>query len=91
MEIVIKEVLERQRKIINSGRNSNKRSIEKTKKKYVASQQNWKCAHCQNQLEAWYDVDHKVRLEYGDSNHISNLEALCKNCHGKKTAMENML
>ena len=80
-----------QKRMINSGGNSNKRSVGETKKKYVASQQSWKCAHCQNQLEAWYDVDHKVRLEYGGSNHISNLEALCKNCHGKKTAMENML
>jgi hypothetical protein len=80
-----------QKRMMNSGGNSNKRSVGETKKKYVASQQNWKCAHCQNQLEAWYDVDHKVRLEYGGSNHITNLEALCKNCHGKKTAMENML
>ena len=80
-----------QKRMMNSGVNSNKRSVGETKKKYVASQQNWKCAHCQHQLEAWYDVDHKVRLEYGGSNHISNLEALCKNCHGKKTAMENML
>lgn len=79
------------KRMINSGGNSNKRSVGETKKKFVASQQNWKCAHCKNQLEAWYEVDHKIRLEYGGSNHISNLEALCKNCHGKKTAMENML
>lgn len=80
-----------QKRMMNSGSNTNKRSVGETKKKFVASQQNWKCAHCQNKLEAWYDVDHKVRLEYGGSNHITNLEALCKNCHGKKTAIENML
>lgn len=67
-----------------------KRSVSETKKKYVASQQNWKCGHCQNQLNAWFEVDHKHSLETGGSNHVSNLVALCRECHGKKTAMERM-
>ena len=67
-----------------------KRSVSETKKKYVAANQNWKCANCNNQLEAWYEIDHKVRLDSGGDNHVSNLVALCRNCHGKKTAMENM-
>jgi hypothetical protein len=65
-----------------------KRSVSETKKKWVASQQNWSCNHCNQQLPAWFEVDHKVRLEYGGSNHVDNLEALCRDCHGKKTAME---
>ena len=65
-----------------------KRSVSETKKKWVASQQNWTCNHCNKQLPAWFEVDHKVRLEYGGSNHVDNLEALCRDCHGKKTAME---
>ena len=65
-----------------------KRSVSETKKKWVASQQNWTCNHCSKQLPAWFEVDHKVRLEYGGSNHVDNLEALCRDCHGKKTAME---
>ena len=76
--------------IQNSGKKSSKRSVSETKKKYVASQQNWKCAHCQNQLTAWFEVDHVKRLEYGGSNEVDNLEALCRECHGKKTSMENM-
>jgi hypothetical protein len=67
-----------------------KRSVSETKKKYVASMQNWKCGECSKQLNAWFEVDHKVRLEYGGSNEVSNLVALCRECHGKKTAMENM-
>ena len=67
-----------------------KRSVSETKKKYVASIQNWKCGECQTQLNAWFEVDHKVRLEYGGSNEVNNLVALCRECHGKKTAMENM-
>ena len=73
-----------------SGKGSTKRSVSETKKKYVASQQNWKCKHCQTQLTAWFEVDHVQRLEYGGSNEVSNLEALCRECHGKKTSMENM-
>ena len=66
------------------------RSVSGMKKKYVASQQEWKCGECKTQLNAWFEVDHKVRLEYGGGNDVSNLVALCRECHGKKTAMENM-
>jgi hypothetical protein len=77
-------------RILNSGKNGTKRSVSETKKKYVASQQNWKCDDCNNQLDHTFEIDHKTRLEYGGGNDIQNLVALCRNCHGKKTAMENM-
>ena len=77
-------------RIASSGKKSTKRSVSETKKKFVASRQNWKCNDCQNQLSAWFEVDHTVRLEYGGSNHIDNLVALCRECHGKKTTMENL-
>ena len=67
-----------------------KRSVSETKKKFVASKQNWKCGDCSDQLSAWFEVDHKVRLEYGGINHIDNLFALCRECHGKKTTIENL-
>jgi len=72
------------------GRKATKRSVSETKKKFVASRQNWKCGDCQTQLNAWFEVDHKVRLEYGGSNHVDNLVALCRECHGKKTTIENL-
>lgn len=77
-------------RIMNSGKKSTKRSVSETKKKFVASRQDWKCGDCQSQLNAWFEVDHKVRLEYGGSNHVDNLVALCRDCHGKKTTMENL-
>jgi len=79
-----------EQRILNSGKKGTKRSVSETKKKFVASQQNWKCGDCKTQLTAWFEVDHKKRLEYGGSNDVSNLVALCRECHGKKTAMENM-
>jgi hypothetical protein len=72
------------------GSKATKRSVSETKKKFVASSQNWKCGDCSEQLSAWFEVDHKVRLEYGGSNHIDNLVALCRECHGRKTTMENL-
>ena len=79
-----------ERRILNSGKNSTKRSVSETKKKYVASQQEWKCGHCTCQLDHTFEIDHKIRLEYGGDNDVQNLIALCRNCHGKKTASENM-
>jgi hypothetical protein len=81
-------------RIQNSGlsepKKATKRSVSETKKKYVAAQQNWRCGHCDKQLPAWFEVDHKIRLEHGGSNHIDNLVALCRDCHGEKTAIENL-
>ena len=76
-------------RMMESGKTGTKRCVSETKKKFVASQQSWNCGHCQKQLPAWFEVDHKIRLEHGGDNHINNLEALCRNCHGEKTAMEN--
>lgn len=67
-----------------------KRSVSETKKKFVASRQGWKCGNCEEQLNAWFEVDHKIRLEHGGSNHIDNLVALCRECHGRKTTIENL-
>jgi len=67
-----------------------KRSVSETKKKYVAAQQGWNCGGCKKQLPAWFEVDHKIRLDNGGSNNVDNLVALCRDCHGKKTAFENL-
>jgi hypothetical protein len=80
----------KQNKILSSGKTSTKRCVSETKKKFVAAQQGWKCQHCTRQLPAWFEVDHVVRLEHGGTNHIDNLVALCRDCHGKKTAIENL-
>lgn len=77
-------------RMMNSGKKGTKRSVSETKKKFVAARQNWKCGDCNDQLSAWFEIDHKVRLEYGGSNHIDNLVALCRECHGKKTTIENL-
>ena len=75
---------------VNSTGGKVKRSVSETKKKYVASMQDWNCGHCKSKLNAWFEVDHIVSLENGGANDVANLVALCRDCHGRKTAMENM-
>ena len=67
-----------------------KRSVSETKKKYVASMQDWKCGQCNKKLTHTFEIDHKIRLDHGGGNDVTNLVALCRECHGEKTAMENM-
>jgi len=78
------------KRMLNSGGNTTTRSVSETKKKYVAAQQGWKCNNCGTQLNHTFEVDHKVDLRYGGTNHVSNLVALCRNCHGEKT-LQNKL
>ena len=66
------------------------RKVSESTKKMVASNQQWKCFMCHNLLDYSYEIDHNVPLFAGGTNHISNLHALCRNCHGKKTIMEKM-
>ena len=79
-----------EQKILTSGKNGSKRSVSETKKKYIAANQDWKCGSCNSQLDHTFEIDHKIRLEYGGGNDVQNLIALCRNCHGRKTADENM-
>jgi hypothetical protein len=76
--------------ILQSGKKNSKRSVSETKKKFVASRQNWHCGGCKEQLNAWFEVDHKIRLADGGSNHVDNLIAYCRECHGQKTTIENL-
>lgn len=80
----------RQQRNLLSGQKATKRSVSETKKKYVASIQDWKCGQCNIKLKHTFEVDHKIRLEHGGGNDVTNLVALCRDCHGDKTAMENM-
>ena len=68
-----------------------KRSVSETKKKYVASSQNWTCKNCHEKLEATFEVDHVIELQDGGTNDIDNLVALCRNCHGKKGMFRKIL
>ena len=73
-----------------SGGTRHKRNVSESKKKYIASSQKWSCAHCQQMLDNTYEVDHVIPLYKGGTNELTNLEALCRNCHGKKTFKDKL-
>jgi hypothetical protein len=77
-------------RMMQSGKGSTKRSVSETKKKFIAANQNWICKDCNKQLPAWFEVDHVIALHNGGTNEIDNLVALCRDCHGKKTAMDRL-
>ena len=66
-----------------------KRNVTSLTKKMIASNQEWKCGTCSQMLDYTYEIDHHIPLFKGGSNDVSNLIALCRNCHGKKTLLEN--
>lgn len=67
-----------------------KRNVTESTKKLVASNQQWKCIHCKNLLDATYEIDHCIPLYKGGTNEIDNLNAMCRNCHGKKTLIDKL-
>ena len=71
-------------------KNKQIRKVSESTKKMVASNQQWRCFMCHNLLDYSYEIDHNVPLFAGGTNHISNLHALCRNCHGKKTIAERV-
>ena len=68
-----------------------KRNVSESKKKYIASNQQWKCKKCNSILDATYEIDHIIPLYKGGDNELANLEALCRNCHGNKTLLDKII
>ena len=64
--------------------------LNETKKKVVASSQQWSCKNCKQLLDASYEIDHIIPLYKGGNNDLTNLQALCRNCHGQKTIHDKL-
>ena len=62
-----------------------------SEKREVGARQGWKCAHCKTSLPATYEIDHITPLHDGGADCLeSNAEALCNQCHAKKTLRERI-
>ena len=64
------------------------RRLGESTKKRVAASQEWRCATCTKILPATFQVDHVYPHALGGSDHPSNLEALCVECHATKSQVE---
>jgi len=56
-----------------------------TERNIIAASQKWLCAECGTLLSAHFHVDHKRALCNAGNNLLSNLQAICPNCHAIKT------
>jgi len=61
------------------------RKVSNLTKKKVAACQEWKCKLCNCLLDECFEIDHIICIKDGGSNEECNLQALCPNCHRKKT------
>ena len=77
-------------KLSNKTLHKTKRKLSNSQKKFVASSQKWRCNTCKNVLDHTYEIDHIKPLYKGGYNETNNLQALCRNCHGKKTFNDNL-
>ena len=72
----------------NPKKKHKRKPITSCERLIIMFNQKYKCNHCKNMLNPdTTDIDHKVELCDGGINDILNLQALCCNCHRKKTAI----
>ncbi|MDH7517314.1 MAG: HNH endonuclease [Candidatus Thermoplasmatota archaeon] len=58
-----------------------RKSVKTSIKKEVIARQKYHCYKCKELLPATYHIHHKKSVSSGGSNRVSNLIALCPNCH----------
>lgn len=82
-----------------------KRLLTPANKKYIAQLQGWKCVDCKNNLPSRYniilffpnsnknrfEVDHIIPVSESGLDTFDNLQALCPNCHSKKTERDRIM
>ena len=59
-----------------------------TDKKKIAAEQGWKCNICCIELPFNYQIDHIIPISAGGLNDMSNGQALCVECHERKSCWE---
>jgi len=66
-----------------------RRRINTQIRQMIATNQDNKCNDCNTTLTAYFQIDHMIGLQYGGTDEIENLQALCGDCHTKKSIIEN--
>ena len=73
--------------IVQQGR----RKVNKNIRNELIIKQDNKCNDCNNVLSLYYQVDHITALQYSGNDEFDNLQALCCECHAKKSSIENVV
>ena len=68
-----------------------RKKISKKVREEIVNSQNNTCNQCERSLSKYFQIDHRVALQYGGTDDVDNLQALCSECHCKKSIIENAL
>jgi hypothetical protein len=60
-------------------------NIRPSQRLKIASSQGYRCNECKNVFGSIFHLDHKDALCLNGPDNLSNLQALCPNCHSEKT------
>ena len=66
-----------------------RKKINKVTRQKIADKQENACGECKVALSPYFELDHIIGLQFGGTDEESNLMALCRECHGKKSIAEN--
>ena len=66
-----------------------RKKINKVTRQKIADKQENACGECKEALSPYFELDHIIGLQFGGTDEESNLMALCRECHGKKSIAEN--
>ena len=69
--------------------NTIRRKLTAYVRNQVKEQQDNFCGICKKEITKIFEIDHVIALQYGGSNVMDNLMALCCECHSKKSIAEN--
>ena len=67
-----------------------KRAVSSKERMKIAAAQGWKCKSCPKSFDQdlTFEIDHVIEWSKGGSTRGINLQALCPNCHAKKSEQE---
>jgi len=55
----------------------------------IRNKQENKCKQCTHELTPYFHLDHEVAMRFGGNHDIDNLQALCAECHTRKSTLES--
>jgi 5-methylcytosine-specific restriction endonuclease McrA len=66
-----------------------RKKISKEVRHQIVEKQGKICGECKLSLTPYFQIDHMIGLQFGGTDHESNLMALCCECHAMKSFAEN--
>lgn len=66
-----------------------RKKVNQTIRDRIIQNQKNMCNDCNNTLSKFCQIDHITAIQYGGTDEFENLQALCGDCHSKKSFYEN--